>query len=56
MEPNISDEEITRDVLHNEDHTRLTQEEIAKALAHHKKRHQPDEQKSAPGKKQEKGK
>jgi hypothetical protein len=54
MEPNISDAEIAKDVLHNEDHSRLTQEEITKALAHHKKRHQPEEQKIATGKKHEK--
>lgn len=53
MEPNISDAEITKDVLHNEDHSRLTQEEIAKALAHHKKRYQAEpQQKVEPGKKQ----
>ena len=53
MEPNISDAEIAKDVLHNEDHSKLTQEEIAKALAHHKKRHHAEpEQKAAPRKKQ----
>ena len=52
MEPNISDAEIKKDVLHNDDHSRLTQEEIAKALAHHKKKHQAEEQKASPGKKQ----
>jgi hypothetical protein len=46
MEPKISDAEIAKDVLHNEDHSRLTQEEIAKAIAHHKKRHQPEEKKA----------
>ncbi len=56
MEPNISDEEIAKDVLHNEEHSRLTQEEIAKALAHHKKRHPHEEQKAAQGKTPEKGK
>jgi len=56
MEPNISDAEIAKDVLHNEEHSRLTQEEIAKALAHHKKRHEPEEQKAPRAKKQEKGK
>ncbi len=53
MEPNISDAEIAKDVLHNEDHSRLTQEEIAKAIAHHKKKHHPvqeQEQKAAPKK------
>jgi hypothetical protein len=57
MEPKISDAEITKDVLHNEDHSKLTQEEIAKAVAHHKKRHHPeDEQKTTQGKKQERTK
>lgn len=51
MEPNISNAEIKNDVLHNEDHSKLTQEEIAKALAHHKKKHQEEQQKAAPGKK-----
>ena len=55
MEPNISDAEIAKDVLHNEDHSKLTQEEIAKALDHHKKRHQPEEHKTQE-KKQEKAK
>ena len=44
MEPRISDAEIAKDVLHNEDHSRLTQEEIAKALAHHKKKHHAEPQ------------
>ena len=53
MEPNISDAEIKKDVLHNEEHSRLTQEEIAKALAHHKKHHpQQQQQKAGQGKKQ----
>lgn len=56
MEPNISDTEIAKDVLHNEDHTRLTQEEIAKALAHHKKRHEPENQNALPVRKQQKPK
>lgn len=57
MEPNISDKEIIKDVLHNEDHSKLTQEEIAKAVAHHQKRHQPEPQQKVPqGNKQEKSK
>lgn len=57
MERTISDAEIAKDVLHNEDHSKLTQEEIAKAVAHHNKRHHPEpEQKAPPSKKQEKGK
>lgn len=30
---------VASDVLHFENHSRLTPEEIAKALAHHKKHH-----------------
>lgn len=57
MEPNISNAEIAKDVLHNEDHSKLTQEEIAKALAHHNKRHKEEPQQKAPqGKKQERPK
>jgi len=48
MEPNISDAEIAKDVLHNEDHSKLTQEEIAKALAHHNKRHKDEPQQKTP--------
>ena len=54
MERTISDAEIAKDVLHNEDHSKLTQEEIAKAVAHHKKRHEAEpEQKVQQGKKQQ---
>ncbi|HEY2467703.1 MAG TPA: hypothetical protein VGI45_07665 [Terracidiphilus sp.] len=60
MEPNISDADIAKDVLHNDDHSRLTQEEIAKAVAHHNKHHKEDAQQSGqekrqPGKKQDAG-
>ncbi|MDR3740517.1 MAG: hypothetical protein P4L40_15995 [Terracidiphilus sp.] len=34
---------IESDVLHNENHSKLTSEEIAKALAHHKKHHHDDQ-------------
>ncbi len=34
---------VASDVLHNENHSKLSAEEIAKALAHHKKHHH-DEQ------------
>jgi hypothetical protein len=30
---------VASDVLHNESHSKLTAEEIAKAIAHHKKHH-----------------
>jgi hypothetical protein len=57
MEPNILNAEIAKDVLHNEDHSKLTQEEIAKALAHHNKRHHDEPQQKTPqGKKQERPK
>ena len=42
MDSNISSSEIDKDVLHNEDHSKLTQEEIAKAVAHHNKRHKEE--------------
>ncbi|MBS1805149.1 MAG: hypothetical protein JST28_17445 [Acidobacteria bacterium] len=54
MEPNISDAEIAKDVLHNEDHSKLTQEEIAKALAHHRKRHQAEPEQKTTKEKREK--
>lgn len=37
---------LANDVLHNEHHSTLTPEEIAKALAHHKKHHTGDAQKA----------
>lgn len=39
MEKNQSSPSIADDVLRNPDHSRLTPEEIAKAIAHHKKNH-----------------
>lgn len=54
MEPNISDAEIVKDVLHNEDHSKLTQEEIAKAIAHHNKKHQAEPEQKAAGEKKPK--
>jgi hypothetical protein len=53
MEQNQNDNSIASDVLHNEDHSKLTPEEIAKALAHHKKRHGGDPQQGASEKKQQ---
>ena len=35
----MADKSIEDDVLHNPDHSKLTPEEIAKAVAHHKKNH-----------------
>ncbi len=61
MEENISDSAIKSDVLHSEDHSKLTPEEIAKAVAHHNRHHKGDQQEPAPmkggsGKKQAGGK
>jgi hypothetical protein len=39
MDKNQSSPSIADDVLHNPEHSRLTPEEIAKAIAHHKKNH-----------------
>ena len=39
MEQNQTGSSIADDVLHNPEHSRLTSEEIAKAVAHHKKHH-----------------
>lgn len=54
MEQNQTSSTVTNDVLHFENHSKLTPEEIAKAIAHHKKGHhdeQPNAQ-AAQGKKQ----
>jgi hypothetical protein len=47
MESKTSDADIAKDVLHNEEHSKLTQEEIAKAIAHHHKKHKEEAQQSA---------
>lgn len=39
MEQNQDRSSIANDVLHNPEHSKLTSEEIAKAVAHHKKHH-----------------
>lgn len=54
MEQRNTDVSIANDVLHNEDHSKLTQEEIAKALAHHNKRHKEDHAQSANGQRDKK--
>jgi len=43
MEENRSDAAIKNDVLHSENHSRMTLEEIAKAVAHHNKHHRGKE-------------
>lgn len=52
MEKTVTNESISKDVLHIPSQSKLTPEEIAKALAHHKRHHhdEPPAQ-SAPGKK-----
>jgi hypothetical protein len=52
MEQNPSSSSIANDVLHNPDHSKLSQEEINKAVAHHNRRHSGEEQGTAPGKPQ----
>jgi hypothetical protein len=43
METIKSTSSVANDVLHNESHSKLSAEEIAKAVAHHK-RHHPETQ------------
>jgi hypothetical protein len=51
MEPTESSKSIENDVLHLGSQTKLSPEEIAKALAHHKnKHHTGDQPQSAPAK------
>ena len=45
METGKSNPSIASDVLHNESHSKLSAEEIAKAVKHHK-RHHPGAQKA----------
>jgi len=50
MQENISNSAIKNDVLHSEDHYKLTPEEIAKAVAHHNRHHKGDQKQDAPKK------
>ena len=50
MEENKSDSSIANDVLHSENHSKLTPEEVAKAVAHHNRHHGGDSQQNAPSK------
>ena len=43
-----TDSEITNDVLHSDNPTKLTPEEIAKAVAHHNRHHSKDDAANAP--------
>ena len=49
MEQSKSDSSIANDALHSDNHSKLTPEEIAKAVAHHQKHH-PEEQQQNSGK------
>ena len=49
MEQSKSDSSIANDVLHSDNHSKLTPEEIAKAVAHHQKHH-PEENQQNSGK------
>jgi hypothetical protein len=48
MEQNKSESAIASDVLHSENHSRLTPEEIAKAVAHHNRHHKGDHKENVP--------
>jgi hypothetical protein len=50
MEPNPSKSAIENDVLHFENHSPLSAEAIAKAIAHHKKHHAGEQKMEAPSK------
>jgi len=42
---------VDNDVLHNENHSKLSDEEIAKAIAHHNRNHKSAKVGGAPAKK-----
>ena len=48
MEENKSDSAIKSDVLHSDNHSKLTPEEIAKAVAHHNRHHKEENKDNAP--------
>lgn len=50
MEQNQGSSSIANDVLHNPEHSKLTSEEIAKAVAHHNKHHPESTQQNPPAK------
>jgi len=50
MQENISDSTTKSDVLHSENHYKLTPEEVAKAVAHHNRHHKGDQKQNAPKK------
>jgi hypothetical protein len=50
MDTNPSKSAIENDVLHFENHSKLTAEQIAKAVAHHNKHHSGEQKMEAPSK------
>jgi hypothetical protein len=50
MEPTKSDNSVTSDVLHLGSQSHLSPEEIAKAIAHHKRHHSGDQPQQAAAK------
>jgi hypothetical protein len=50
MDENKSDIDIKSDVLHSDNPSKLTPEEIAKAVAHHNRNHPKDHSENAPAK------
>jgi hypothetical protein len=48
MEESKSDTAIKNDVLHSDNPTKLTPEEIAKAVAHHNRHHPKEHKENAP--------
>ncbi len=50
MEPTKSTTSVASDVLHFENQSKLSAEEIAKAVAHHKRHHGGNQPKNVPGK------
>jgi hypothetical protein len=50
MEPSKTDPSIANDVLHLGSPSKLSPEEIAKAVAHHKRHHGGDQPRQAAGK------
>lgn len=50
MEQNQSGSSVANDVLHSENHSKLTPEEVAKAIAHHNRHHSGDNQQNSPAK------
>jgi hypothetical protein len=50
MEENKTDSSIANDVLHSDHPSKLTPEEIAKAVAHHNRHHGGDGRQTSPSK------